>query len=59
MKDILTVKEVAEYLLVDNSTAYKYIKRGLLDSFRIGGKIYVTQQALDDFINLSNIGGMK
>ncbi len=36
MSEIMTIKEVAAYLRVHQSTLYRLIKRGKLPTFRVG-----------------------
>ena len=50
-----TPKEVAEILNVTRATALNFIKRGELKAIRISErKIFVTDKALNDFINKKN-----
>lgn len=59
MKDVFLVVEAAEYLMVSRGTIYNYIKKGFLDAFKINRTTYVTQQSIDEFIELSNQRGFK
>lgn len=45
-----TVPEVAETLNVGTATVYRYIKSGALRAQKIGGKFYVTDQTLEEYV---------
>ena len=45
-----TVPEVAETLNVGTATVYRYIKRGALQAQKVGGKFYVTDRTLEEFV---------
>lgn len=50
-----TPKEVADILNVTSATALNYIKSGELKAIRVSErKIFVTEKALDNFINKKN-----
>ena len=50
MKEIMTVKEVAEYLQVKEATIRKHITSKELKSFKKLGKHFVTSENLKEFI---------
>lgn len=50
-RDIMTVKEAAEYLGIKPSTLYKYIKQGVIPAFKIGSLWRFKKSALDRWIS--------
>ncbi len=48
--DILTIKEVAEYLKVKEKTAYKLVAEGKIPGFKVGGSWRFRKQEIDDWI---------
>ncbi|MBB5150273.1 MULTISPECIES: helix-turn-helix domain-containing protein [Ureibacillus] len=57
LPELLTPKQVADFLMLDVTTVYKYLKRGLIEHFRVGQKkIMIPRQAVYNFINLNNGG---
>ena len=50
MKELLTVREVAELLQLHEVTIRRYIRDGKLASVRIGRNVRVLRSALDEFI---------
>ncbi len=47
MSEIMTIKEVAAYLRVHQSTLYRLIKRGKLPTFRVGSDYRFNLSAID------------
>ena len=48
--DILTIKEVAEYLKVAEKTAYKLASKGDLPGFKVGGAWRFHKQDIDQWL---------
>lgn len=51
LKSSLTPLEVAELLKITKNTVYEIIKRGELPSYKIGKKIRIDMQDVEDYIN--------
>ncbi len=49
----LTPQEVADILKIAKNTVYELIKRGELNSYRVGNKVRVDLQDVEDYINKS------
>ena len=49
-RDIMTVREAAEYLGMKPPTLYKYIRRGILPAFKIGSLWRLKKSTLDAWI---------
>jgi excisionase family DNA binding protein len=47
---VLTVKEVADYLQVHQSTIYRLLKRNMLPAFRIGSDWRFRKADLDEWL---------
>ena len=54
-KNLLTVKSVAERLGINQKTVRRWINNDKLESLRIGGRIYTTERALDEFARYSTL----
>ncbi|RJO94708.1 DNA-binding protein [Exiguobacterium sp. RIT452] len=48
---LLTIKEVADYLQVNERTVMRYINSGEITSIKFGGQRRISKQAVEDFIN--------
>ena len=48
--DILTIKEVAEYLKVKEKTAYKLVADGKIPGFKVGGSWRFRKQQIEEWI---------
>lgn len=48
---LLTTKEVAEFLNVQERTVTRYIRNGEIASIKIGGQHRISKQAVEDFID--------
>ena len=46
-QQVLTVKEVADYLRLHTSTVYKLLKRGNLPAFRVGSDWRFNREAIE------------
>lgn len=53
----LTVQEVADFLRLSVLTIYKYIKEGKLEAVEFGGHYRVSNNSLEDFIQIHKVGG--
>jgi excisionase family DNA binding protein len=49
-KEVLTVKEVAEYLQMDERTLYKLAKKGEIPSFKISNKWRFLKRDIESWI---------
>jgi len=47
MKDNLSVKEFTEYFGVCEATFYKWKKKGIVKSFKIGGKLFIKSSEVE------------
>lgn len=54
MKDIMTVPEVAKFLLLDVSTIYKYLKNGEMDYFKVWVRYRIPKEEVLKFVENSN-----
>jgi len=48
--DIMTIREVAEYLKLTEKTAYRLVSEGLLPGFKVGGSWRFKRQDLEKWI---------
>ncbi len=49
--DILTVKDVQEYMGVGKNTVYELLRKGYLKHKKIGGKYLISKNSVRAFIN--------
>jgi len=49
--DIMTIKEVAEYLKVKNNTAYKLAAEGKIPGFKVGGSWRFKRSEIEKWID--------
>jgi excisionase family DNA binding protein len=47
---IMTTKEIAKYLGVHEMTIYRWLKKGVLPGFKIGGRWRSKKDLLDSFL---------
>ncbi len=47
---IMTTKEIAKYLGVHEMTVYRWLKKGVLPGFKIGGRWRSKKDLLDSFL---------
>jgi len=57
--NILTLQEVAEYLKVDQRTLYRMLKSKQLPAFKVRNQWRFKKEAIDNWIEKSNIGDNK
>ncbi len=50
-KEIMTVKQVAEYLQIDEHTIYKLTRTGLIPSLKIAGQWRFKKDVIDKWIS--------
>ncbi len=48
--DIITIKEVAEYLKLTEKTAYRLVAEGKIPGFKVGGSWRFTRREIDAWI---------
>ena len=49
-EDVLTVKEMMDMLAIGKNTAYKLLREGTIQSFRIGTTYKVSRKSVEDYI---------
>jgi excisionase family DNA binding protein len=49
--DIMTIKEVSEYLKLTEKTAYRLAAEGKIPGFKVGGSWRFRQKDIDDWID--------
>jgi len=52
-KDILTIKDVADYMDVHPMTIYKYVKNGKIPAFKIGTSWRIRRDSISKWIEES------
>ena len=50
MTDIMTIKDVADYLKINEKTIYKLAKEKKIPAFKIGGNWRFKKKAIDEWI---------
>jgi len=58
-KEIMTVKQVSEYLQMDEHTVYKLARTGLIPSLKIAGQWRFKKEAIDKWIKEESIKRMN
>ncbi len=48
--DLLTLQEAADELKVHYMTAYRWVRKGDLEAFKVGGRLRVSRGALQDYV---------
>ncbi|RMF92161.1 MAG: DNA-binding protein [Candidatus Schekmanbacteria bacterium] len=51
--DILTLKEVAEYMRVNTATIYRLVRTGKIPAFRVGNRWRFRKTSIDEWLNSS------
>ncbi|WNS82227.1 helix-turn-helix domain-containing protein [Domibacillus sp. DTU_2020_1001157_1_SI_ALB_TIR_016] len=51
MKTKMTIKEAAAFLGVYPGTLYRYVQEGSVPHYRVGRRIFFSQETLSDWIN--------
>lgn len=51
MNDILTIREVAEYLKLNEKTTYRLVAEGKIPSFKVGGAWRFRKSVIDRWIS--------
>ncbi len=57
--DILTIKEVAEYLRLTEKTAYRLASEGKIPGFKVGGSWRFRKSEIDEWIEDQKTGSNK
>ena len=57
--DILTVKELSEYLKLNEKTAYRLAAKGDIPGFKVGGSWRFRKSEIDQWIEENRIKGLK
>lgn len=50
VSEIVTIKEVAEYLKIKEKTAYALAAKGIIPGFKVGGAWRFRKEQIDDWI---------
>lgn len=50
MTDILTIREVAQYLRLNEKTTYRYVAEGVIPGFKVGGAWRFRKSEIDKWI---------
>jgi len=58
-KQIMTVKQVAEYLQMDEHTVYRLARQGILPSFKIAGQWRFKKDLIDRWIEEGSLKNIK
>jgi len=58
-KEIMTVKQVAEYLQMDEHTIYKLARSGQIPSIKIAGQWRFKKEVIDKWIESESIGSIR
>jgi len=58
-EQILTIKEVADFLKLTEKTAYRLVAEGKLPGFKVGGSWRFKQSDIDAWIEESKAGHKK
>ncbi len=56
MSDILTIKQVSDFLQVNERTIYKLAKSGDIPSFKVGGQWRFKKEDIDSWIETKKVG---
>lgn len=56
-QNIMTIREVADYLGVHTSTIYKYAQQGKIPAFKLGKDWRFTRKHIDNWIEAKVSGG--
>ena len=48
--DIMTTQEISKYLGVHEMTVYRWLKKGVLPGFKIGGRWRTKKDVLDNYL---------
>jgi excisionase family DNA binding protein len=59
VSNILTTKELAEYLKLTEVTIYKYANEGKIPGFKIGSRWRFDKEKIDDLLKCEQSEGMK
>ena len=57
LRDVMTPKQVAEYLQMHPMTIYRYISEGKLAAAKVGGRYRIKRQAVEELLAETNVGG--
>lgn len=49
--DILTLKELAEYMRVNTATIYRLVRTGKIPAFRVGNRWRFRKTSIDEWLN--------
>ena len=57
--DIMTVKELADYLKLAEKTAYRFASEGKVSGFKVGGSWRSRKSEIDQWAKKQSTGGRK
>lgn len=56
---LLTIPEACERLRISRATLYKLVRQGKLTLVKIGGKSLITEEAIQELLGATSIGGRR
>ena len=59
LRDVMTPKQVAEYLQMHPMTIYRYISQGKLAAAKVGGRYRIRRQAVEKLLAETNVRGER
>jgi len=59
LRDVMTPKQVAEYLQMHPMTIYRYISQGKLAAAKVGGRYRIKRQAVEMLLAETNVRGER
>ena len=57
--DIMTVKELADYLKIAEKTAYRFASEGKVPGFKVGSALRFRKSEIDEWMKRQSDEGMK
>ena len=58
-KEIMTVKQIAQYLQMDEHTIYRLARAGQIPAIKIAGQWRFKKEVIDKWINEKSIGNLN
>ena len=58
-KEIMTVKQIAQYLQMDEHTIYRLARSGQIPAIKIAGQRRFKRDVIDSWINEKSIGNLN
>lgn len=57
LKDVMTPKQVADYLQLHLTTVYRHINQGKIPAAKIGGRYRIKRQTVEKLLAETNVKG--